>query len=667
MEQRIIEEIIEHHRGQKVVLLAPTPEAALRLKNCYCFTGRETDLHTATPVELALEVLEPDINMRGLKVIPNDKLIDILAKIAASLAERGELSRFGDPCQITSLLPGIYENIIKMRRSSLKEQVLAAEWGNDSSSLLGLIRNEYELNLEVWGCLDEAAVFCQAAALLEAGIIDGSGRIIVVTQETCLDPVVLDFLKTLMEHGCQRGYSIELLIPRNTAEGEVLMRISQGIPPFVEQLMDELLTRGFSVSIVGGSVRDLLMGRRPQDFDLVTSASISQLNEIFPRVVPVGEKHGTLVILIDNEKVEISCCRGEIYQGDDWPVMLTEDLRHRDFTINAMAVDRRGLLYDPFGGCDDIARRLIRSPQDEARERFNEDPLRMLRAVRLAAVLNFELDQSVACAINQCQSLLAGVAVERIREELNSILLSERPDWGMRTLVDTGLMQYVVPEILPTVGFEQHNRAHLFDVFTHSLAVLSKVPANLELRLAALLHDAGKPATFTLDDRGVGHFYQHQQESCRLGRAVLTRMKYSNAVIDKVCRLVGEHMIWLENPSEEKIRRLIGRVGKELLPELFTLQRADIMGSAPPFELYRVDRVQSMAEATLSNDEALTIKDLAVDGFDLIQIGYLPGEDLGRTLNALLEIVLASPAANQKEVLLQTAASWLQPDGEKNS
>lgn len=442
------------------------------------------------------------------------------------------------------------------------------------------------------------------------------------------------------------------------------MKISQGIPVYVEQVMDELLSRGFPVSIVGGSVRDLLMGRCPEDFDLVTSAVPSQINQIFPRVVPVGEKHGTLVILIDNEKVEISRCRGASSPGDDWPGILAEDLRHRDFTINAMAVDRSGLLYDPFGGCNDIAGRIIRSPQDTALERFNEDPLRMLRALRFAAVLDFELDQSIVDAINQCHSLLAGVAVERIREELNGILLSDRPDWGIRTLVDTGLMEFVIPEILPMVGFEQHNRAHIFDVFTHSLTVLSKVPANLELRLAALLHDAGKPATFTLDERGVGHFYQHQQESRRLCREALTRLKYSNAVIDKVSLLVGEHMIWLENPSEEKVRRLIGRVGKELLPELFTLQRADIMGSAPPFELYRVDRVQSMAETTLSNEEALTVEDLAVNGGDLIKIGYLPGEELGRALNALLEIVLASPQANRKEILLPTAASWLKPHGE---
>lgn len=440
------------------------------------------------------------------------------------------------------------------------------------------------------------------------------------------------------------------------------MIINQGIPPYVERVMDELLSRGFSVSIVGGGIRDLLMGRCPVDFDLVTSADTSQLEGIFPKIVPLGEKFGTIMILMDGEKVEVSRCRAVNRDRAEWPVMLHEDLRQRDFTINAMAIDRSGLLYDPFGGREDIARRIIRTPEDATLDRFHEDPLRMLRAVRLAAVLDFELDGSILDAIGQCRPLLTKIAMERIREELNGILLSDRPGWGMRMLVDTGLMQYVIPEILPTVGFEQHNRAHIFDVFTHSLAVVDKVPATLELRLAALLHDSGKPATFTLDEKGVGHFYQHQQESQRLCIDVLTRLKYSKMVIEKVSLLVGEHMIWLENPSEEKVRRLIARVGKELLPELFTLQRADILGSAPPFELYRVDEVQTLAEEVLKNQDALSIEDLAVDGRDLMQIGYLPGQVLGWALKNLLEIVLQSPEANQKEILLQTAASWLKPE-----
>lgn len=215
MERQVIEEISEHFPGHNIVILAPTVATALQLKeSCVC-SNQNQELLTATPLELALDILEPDISMRGLKLITNDKIIDILVKITASLDERGELSRFGGYHQIASQLPGIYENIIKMRQLARGEQVLAAEWGDDSSSLLGRIRNEYELNLESWGCLDEPALFCQAAAMLEAGHIDGSGRIIVVVQAADYEPVVLNFVKVLMERGCKMGYGIELLNPIN--------------------------------------------------------------------------------------------------------------------------------------------------------------------------------------------------------------------------------------------------------------------------------------------------------------------------------------------------------------------------------------------------------------------------------------------------------------------
>lgn len=215
MERRNIEEIIKQHHGQRIVILAKNPEEVLQLREGRHLTNRQSALQTTTPLQLALEVLEPDIEARGLKVIPEEKILDILAKTTASLDERRMFSRWGGSRQIASLLPGIYEHIIKIRRFALGEQILAVEWGDDCSSLLGLILNEYELNLESWGCLDEAAVFRQAAAILEAGIIDGSGRIIVVMQETELEPVVLNFLKVFMEHGCQRGYGMELLIPIN--------------------------------------------------------------------------------------------------------------------------------------------------------------------------------------------------------------------------------------------------------------------------------------------------------------------------------------------------------------------------------------------------------------------------------------------------------------------
>lgn len=213
MDSQMVEDIIKRYPGHKMVLLAPNPGAAVQLKEGKAFMDAESAPLTATPLELALEVLEPDIKMRGLKLITDEKIIHILERITASLNERGELSRYGGLGQIASLLPGVYESIIKMRRSAPGAQVLASDWGDTGSDLLGRIRNEYELSLEVWGCLDEASAFCQAASILEAGMIDGAGRIIVVTRETEFAPVVLSFLKALMEHGCEMCFGMDLLLP----------------------------------------------------------------------------------------------------------------------------------------------------------------------------------------------------------------------------------------------------------------------------------------------------------------------------------------------------------------------------------------------------------------------------------------------------------------------
>lgn len=215
--ENIVKQIIEHHPGQKIVILASKPETVRQLREYEGFANLKSEIQVATPLELALEILEPDINLRGLKLIPNEVIIDLLGETTASLDERGELSCFGGSHHIASLLPSIYENIIKMRNSALGEQVLAAEWGYDSSSLLGRIRNEYELNMEAWGYFDEAAAFGQAAAILEAGIIDGSGRIIIATPKTGLEPVAVNFLKALMSRGCQKAYHVDWLIPINNS------------------------------------------------------------------------------------------------------------------------------------------------------------------------------------------------------------------------------------------------------------------------------------------------------------------------------------------------------------------------------------------------------------------------------------------------------------------
>jgi len=437
------------------------------------------------------------------------------------------------------------------------------------------------------------------------------------------------------------------------------MQIGLDIPPNVGVILKKLKNHGHKACIVGGAVRDMIMGRSPHDFDVMSSASVSEVLKLFDKVLPIGEEHGTAVVFLDGDKVEVTLCKTGYEPGDDWQARLREDLLHRDFTINAMAVDEEGRLADPYDGLQDIKKCIIRAPEDRNEERIHEDPLRMLRAVRLAAVLDFQLDEKLSSSIIQCLPMLTSVSVERIREELVAILVSERPGQGIRMLVDTGLMKYIIPELLDTVGFNQHNPYHIYNVFDHTLAVIEKVPAFLEIRLAALFHDIAKPATFTLDEKGIGHFYQHQRIGGNMTKIILSRMKFSGDIIEKVSTLVGEHMSWLEKPTPEAVKRLINRVGAENLPDLFTLQRADLCGSAPPYDFSFIDQTQEMANEILTRKEALTVKDLAVNGQDLMDMGYLPGEKLGKALNRLLDIVLSEPEINRKDRLMGLAAEWL--------
>lgn len=430
------------------------------------------------------------------------------------------------------------------------------------------------------------------------------------------------------------------------------------LPGYIEYVLERLRSRGFKAAVAGGAVRDLLMERTPRDFDVVCSAPFSELLKLFDKTLPLGEKYGTTVVMVENQRVEVSSARGWAVDGEDWETRLCEDLRHRDFTINAMAINH-GKVLDPWGGRSDLAAKLIKAPCGQAEERFGEDPLRMLRAVRLATVLDFQLDPGLAPAIEKCLPLLDGVAIERIREEFVAIVLSEQPARGLRMMVSTGLMKQLIPEIMAMVGFEQHNPAHINDVFNHSLAVVEKVPAQLEIRLAALLHDIGKPATFTMDSRGVGHFYHHQEESQLQTVQLLKRLKFSRAVTARVSTLVGNHMYWLTRPDREAVSRLLIQVGEENLPDLFTLQKADINGSASFHDSSFIDQAESIFQDIKISQAPVSIKDLKVDGDDLMGIGYQADARLGQALQYLLDLVLKDPEHNQKENLLAAAKELL--------
>ncbi|MGI6469556.1 MAG: HD domain-containing protein [Syntrophomonadaceae bacterium] len=429
------------------------------------------------------------------------------------------------------------------------------------------------------------------------------------------------------------------------------------LPDHIEYVLNQLKIHGFQAVIVGGAVRDLLMNRIPRDFDVLCSARPAEVEKLFARTLPIGHKHGTTVVMVGDRRVEISSCRG--FDSGDWDAMLKDDLLHRDFTVNAMAMDEEGNLIDPYGGRQDIARKLIRVPENRAEERFRDDPLRMLRAVRLAAVLDFELDASLLPAIEKCSALIESVSAERIREELIYILTSSHPAAGLRLMVETGLMQRIIPEVMAMVGFEQYNPAHVNDVFNHSLAVVENVPNKLEMRLAALLHDIGKPATFTMDSCGIGHFYHHQQESQRQTLEILKRLKFSRAVIDKVSILVGNHMYWLKKPDREGVARLLMQVGEDNLPDLFTLQKADITGSASFHDISFIDQAERIYQEMVASGLPLKLRDLAVNGYDLMEIGYQADAKLGQALQVLWEMVLTNLVENNQARLLAAARELL--------
>lgn len=428
------------------------------------------------------------------------------------------------------------------------------------------------------------------------------------------------------------------------------------IPSYVVKVISALKHNGKQAFVVGGCVRDLLMGSEPADYDVSTSATTQEIMSFFQKTVPIGERHGTVAVLIDGFTVEVSTFKGYAYVGSgENRAALKQDLALRDFTVNAMAFDENGILYDPFGGREDLKKRIIRSPRNEPEQRFREDPLRMMRAIRFCSTLGFLLFPDTYEAIAGQNSLIQRVAPERIRQELNRILVSNRPSQGIRLMLETGLLQYVAPEVMSMVGFDQRNKRHDKDVFEHTMAVLEAVPPRLNVRLAALLHDIGKSTTFSMDKNGVGHFYGHHLEGRRMVEDIMRRLKYDNKTVGDVAILVVEHMSRFPKVRKASLKRLVNRVGEHNLNDLFDLQRADILGSAPPFDFSELDAMREGIDRILNEKPPMEKKDLAINGHDLIELGFQPGLEMGKVLNLLLDIVLEDPDKNERNTLLTIA------------
>jgi tRNA nucleotidyltransferase (CCA-adding enzyme) len=415
--------------------------------------------------------------------------------------------------------------------------------------------------------------------------------------------------------------------------------------------------------IVGGCVRDSILGRNPNDWDICTNCTPHRVMEIFSRfkVIPTGLKHGTVTVVIDDKHFEITTYRVEKEYIDGrrpkevkFTSSLKADLKRRDFTINAMAYNLQNGLIDYYGGIRDIADKKIKCVGDPF-ERFSEDYLRMLRAVRFCAQLDYNLDVQAFKAIKNLSKNIVNISSERVREELNKILLSDNPAKGLELLNETNLLKFIIPELQRCVDFEQKNPYHDKDVFMHTLCVLENTEKDLVLRLAALLHDIGKPQCFSIDKRNIGHFYKHHLKGKDITEDILKKLKYDNKTIESVKILVKEHMSKFNNVTPKGVKRLINRVGAENIDRLFKLQIADILGSKPPHDFSNIQNAKELCEKVLNEKQPMTIKDLDINGYDLIELGIPPGKEIGIILNKLLDIVLDNPILNKKEVLIEKA------------
>ena len=439
------------------------------------------------------------------------------------------------------------------------------------------------------------------------------------------------------------------------------------IDPILKEIASFFNKNGKEIYLVGGAVRDMLMGKKIHDFDLTTNALPEETSAIMKRaggkVLPTGIKHGTVTVFYKSCKTEITTFRTESGYSDgrrpdqiQYTANINDDLSRRDFTMNAIALKLPCCeTVDPFNGARDIKERIIRCVGN-ADERFNEDGLRPLRAVRFASQLGFRIEKKTFDAIGGALAVCAKVSWERVREEIDRILISPVPSAGFRLMEDTGLLKLFIPELEICRGVEQKG-FHQFDVLDHSLLACDYSAAkgySHEVRLAALFHDAGKPQVRRADETGIWTFYRHEEVSAEICRSVLNRLRYSGSITDSVCRLIRQHMfMYTDDWSDAAVRRFIARAGEASLENIYCLRRADaygFSGKEPDFLslIKLIDRVNSILES----GRAFTIKDLAVSGDDLLAAGIPAGKTMGLILKELLETVLDDPAQNTRDKLL---------------
>ncbi len=434
------------------------------------------------------------------------------------------------------------------------------------------------------------------------------------------------------------------------------------LPADVQNIINVLESNGHEAYVVGGCVRDCILGKVPHDWDITTSALPEQVKALFSRTFDTGIEHGTVTVLMQGVGYEVTTYRvdGKYEDGRHpkevtFTASLEEDLKRRDFTINAMAYnDTRGLV-DLFGGKEDLDNGIIRAVGNPT-ERFTEDALRMLRALRFSAQLGFEIEPKTYEAIKTLAPTLERISAERIQVELVKLVTSDHPE-KIREVYETGLTQIFFPEFDEMMSCDQINKHHQYSVGEHTIASMGLVEADKVLRLAMLLHDVAKPACKTTDENGQNHFKLHPIQGAKMARTILRRLKFDNDTTDRVCNLVTNHD---DRPpiTERNVRRMIIRVGQENFKDLLAVKRADCLAQS----MYRreeklkyVDDLEVAFNSIIAAGDCLRIKDLQINGKDLIDLGVPQGTRIGEILNAVFDEVVEDPQLNNREYLLKRA------------
>ena len=436
----------------------------------------------------------------------------------------------------------------------------------------------------------------------------------------------------------------------------------KNIPENVLNIIKTLNSNGYEAYVVGGCIRDSIIGKTPYDWDIATNASPDNVKNLFENTADTGIKHGTITVIINNETYEITTYRIDGKYIDNrrpenvrFTNSLEKDLARRDFTINAIAFHPKTSFFDPFDGIIDIKSKVVRCVGNP-NERFVEDALRMIRAVRFSAQLGFEIESVTFDSIYMNSSIISKISSERIQEELTKIITSDNPS-KLRLLVDSNIMKYVIPEFVDCFDTPQNNPNHIYNVGEHILCALENIENNPVLRWTMLLHDIGKPVTRTTDENNIDHFHGHQAEGVKISLNILKRLKFDNKTTDKILRLVKYHDRQIA-PDLVPVRRAVRKLGDDIFSDLLKVKEADYKGQGSKYtgkNLLNLKKIKEIYKTIKESSQCVSLNSLVINGSDLINLGMEQGPRLGKVLNSLLDEVIDNPSLNNRNDLINIA------------